>query len=101
MQALLRRRQWAFLRGHRARGRLLLLRRVVGTGVLARIIKIAPVRESSARSKAEREHAEQKEKFHAESNQIGPGLSTRVRKQLRGRLLRGKFRLRQGLWTED
>ena len=73
MQALLRRRQWAFLRGHRARGRLLLLRRVVGTGVLARIIKIAPVRESGARSQAEREHAEQEKKFHAASNQIGPG----------------------------
>ena len=101
MQPLLRRRQWAFLRGPRAESRLLLLRRVVGTGVLARIIKIAPVRQSGAGSQAEREHAEQEKKFHAASNQIDSGLSTRVRKQLRGTLLRGKFRLRQGLWTED
>ena len=77
---------------------------VVGPRVFAWIVEVTSIRKRGARGNAEKgEGAAEQEKFHAASKQMPPPVSTfRVveEKRLRTGALRGKFRFRQGLWTE-
>lgn len=90
-------------------GRSRRLERIVGTGVLARAIQIAAIRQGCAGSCHRDERAKEQENFHASIetdalravNPSNPGGDAPGRKQLRNGLLRGSFELRQGLWTED
>ena len=80
-QRLLVRRRIRRAGTRRVRGR----QRIVGAGVFARIVEVAPIRESGAGRGEHRHRAEEQEKFHAAGNQMPQSVSTPATARRRSR----------------